>query len=192
MHRACLLPADYSTTTLPPSSSSSGQHLALMADHTATSCLIGNCDRSLDHAATTTSFTRLLRIAVCDLILPLLQLYSAQCANSSSRQCTVRMWQIRVVLSVDSVRCSRQWHWPKHAEEGPNTESTESMTITEPLEYRQVCTRSTFKKLRKSMDTYWYKIGQNLKRKTRRAKWGPNLGRVVSHLRCTRSTRTAC
>ena len=43
----------------------------------------------------------LLRLAVCDPMLPLLQLCSAQqCANSSSRQRTIRTWQIRAVLSV--------------------------------------------------------------------------------------------
>ena len=54
-------------------------------------------------------------IAVCDPTLPLLQLCSAQCANSSSRQGTMRMWKIRAIRSaLTSVRCCCHRHWPMH------------------------------------------------------------------------------
>ena len=43
---------------------------------------------------------RTAHIAVCDPTLRLLQLCSAQYANSSSRQGTIRMWTIRAVRSV--------------------------------------------------------------------------------------------
>ena len=43
---------------------------------------------------------RTAHIAECDPTLPLLQLCSAQCANSSSRQGTMRMWKIRPVRLV--------------------------------------------------------------------------------------------
>ena len=81
-------------------------HVALVDDRTAAK-KVDLSVISIDHLTNTTttlssplSLLLLHNIAVCDLTLSLLQPCSAQCANRSSRQSTMRMRKIRAAHSV--------------------------------------------------------------------------------------------